>query len=169
MDTNQKNLIGRRYASPCGPMTLMADGDRLVACLWGEMEVTKGESAVLDKAVRQLDEYFAGVRTVFDAPFAMHGTEFRMRVWRALTEIPYGEVKTYGQLAAELGMSGGARAIGNAVSANPLNFFIPCHRVVPSAGGVGGYEGGTEAKRFILALERETKEKCDKKSIFSLF
>lgn len=165
--SQQKNIISRIYVSPCGPMVLHAMGDCLVACLWDNRSVTGGESPVIDRAIQQLDEYFDGKRTSFDIRLSAHGTEFQRRVWRALTEIEFGDVMTYGELAAHIGNPDAARATGRAVGANPLNIFVPCHRIVGAGNTIGGYAGGLAAKRYLLGLERAMKEKCNKKSLFS--
>lgn len=96
--------------------------------------------------------WFAGAATTFDLPLAPRGTEFQRAVWDALCAIPFGEVRTYGQLAADLGRPGGARAVGQANGRNPIALIVPCHRVVATA-GLGGYTGGLAIKRALLAHE----------------
>ena len=111
---------------------------------------------VLVAARDQLAEYFAGGRRGFDLPLAPCGTDFQQRVWLRLREIPYGETRSYGEIAAELGMPPGAsRAVGLANGANPLSVVVPCHRVVGSDGSLTGFGGGLERKRFLLDLESE--------------
>jgi methylated-DNA-[protein]-cysteine S-methyltransferase len=105
------------------------------------------------EAIRQLAEYFAGARRAFDLPLDLRGTPFQLRVWQALLRIPYGETRTYGQLAAQIGHPGAARAVGAANGANPVAIIVPCHRVVASGGGLGGYGGGLDRKEFLLGLE----------------
>lgn len=105
------------------------------------------------ETARQLAEYFAGARRAFELPLDLRGTPFQLRVWNALLRIPYGETRTYGQLAALAGHPGAARAVGAANGANPIAIIVPCHRVVASGGGLGGYGGGLDCKRFLLALE----------------
>jgi methylated-DNA-[protein]-cysteine S-methyltransferase len=105
------------------------------------------------EATRQLAEYFAGARRAFDLPLDLRGTPFQLRVWEALLRIPYGETRTYGQLAAQIGHPGAARAVGAANGANPVAIIVPCHRVVASGGGLGGYGGGLDRKEFLLGLE----------------
>ena len=102
----------------------------------------------------QLAEYFAGERTRFDLELAPAGTPFQLEVWEALRRIPYGGTRSYGELAAELGRPGSARAVGAANARNPISIVVPCHRVVGSAGALTGYAGGVEAKRALLDLER---------------
>jgi methylated-DNA-[protein]-cysteine S-methyltransferase len=108
---------------------------------------------VLRLAARQLDEYFAGARTRFELPLRLDGTAFQRRVWQALTEIPYGETRSYGALARALARPGASRAVGSANGRNPVGIIVPCHRVIASDGSLGGYAGGMPAKRWLLALE----------------
>lgn len=105
----------------------------------------------IDEVVRRA----AGDAPSFEVPVDVGGTGFQRRVWEALTEIPRGETRTYGEIAAHLGSPGAARAVGRACATNPLPVVVPCHRVVPAAGGFGGYRGGVEIKRRLLAEERE--------------
>ena len=110
-------------------------------------------SPVLLAARCWLDAYFAGERPgVADVPLAPRGTAFQRRVWDALLAIPYGETRTYGELAVALGSS--ARAVGSAVGKNPISVIVPCHRVLGAGGSLTGYAGGLERKRALLALER---------------
>jgi methylated-DNA-[protein]-cysteine S-methyltransferase len=111
-----------------------------------------GESAVSHAAL-QLEEYFAGRRTVFDVPLDPAGTPFQLEVWLALTEIPYGVVCSYGQLAGRLGRPTASRAVGAANGANPIPILLPCHRVIGATGSLTGYGGGLPRKRALLALE----------------
>ena len=102
----------------------------------------------------QLREYFAGKRKSFDLPLDLSGTPFQMEVWKALLEIPFGQVVTYGELARRIGRPRAARAVGNAVGANPVPIVIPCHRVVPKSGGIGNFGPGPEWKARLLGLEQ---------------
>ncbi|HSU95656.1 MAG TPA: methylated-DNA--[protein]-cysteine S-methyltransferase [Gemmatimonadaceae bacterium] len=106
-----------------------------------------------EASVQQLGEYFRGERTQFDLPLAPHGSEFQLRVWSLLREIPYGETRSYGQLAKELGNPLLAREVGGANARNPLSIVVPCHRVVGADGRLVGYAGGLERKQFLLDLE----------------
>lgn len=108
---------------------------------------------VFGKAIDQLAEYFAGERTEFDIATRPEGTDFQRTVWAALTEIPYGETRTYGQIAARIGNPKSSRAVGLANGRNPLSIIVPCHRVIGSTGSLTGYGGGVERKRFLLDLE----------------
>ena len=113
------------------------------------------QRAALDPVARELDEYFAGTRTRFDLPIDWRlVTPFARRVLRAAVAVPYGRVATYAQVAAEAGSPGGSRAAGNALGSNPFPIVVPCHRVVRSGGGLGGYTGGLHRKELLLALER---------------
>ena len=110
-------------------------------------------SELLFKAAAQLQEYFAGTRRVFDLPISAKGTAFEMAVWQALREIPYGQTRTYGQIASLIGHPGAARAVGRACSRNPLLIVVPCHRVLGAGGKLTGFTAGLEVKRALLAAE----------------
>jgi O-6-methylguanine DNA methyltransferase len=107
----------------------------------------------LDKARAEIGEYFAGKRTEFDVALDLRGTPFQLRVWRALCEIPFGETRSYAELARRIRSPLAVRAVGAANGANPVPIIVPCHRVIASDGGLGGYGGGLEAKRRLLAFE----------------
>lgn len=109
--------------------------------------------AVLTRTRDQLAEYFAGDRREFDLPLAPAGNPFRQQVWALLQEIPYGETRTYGDLARQLGDRNLAQAVGSANARNPVSIIIPCHRVVGAAGALTGYAGGLDRKHFLLGLE----------------
>jgi methylated-DNA-[protein]-cysteine S-methyltransferase len=116
--------------------------------------VDSPEDAVLLAAECQLAEYFRGERRVFDVPLAPRGTEFQQRVWQALREIPFGETRSYGQVAERIGQPTAVRAVGAANGRNPLSIVAPCHRVIGANGDLTGFAGGIETKRFLLALEK---------------
>ena len=111
-------------------------------------------AALLRRAARELEEYFAGERRDFTLPLAPAGTPFQQRVWRALEAIPYGETRTYAQIAAAVGNPRAVRAVGGANHRNPLPVVIPCHRVIGADGSLTGYAGGLERKTLLLGLER---------------
>lgn len=113
------------------------------------------QTPLLQETEEQLNEYFAGVRREFDLPLAPRGTPFQQAVWRLLLRIPYGEVRTYGQLATALGKPGASRAVGSACRRNPLCILIPCHRVVGADGSLTGYAGGLDIKEYLLELEKQ--------------
>ncbi|HET9633327.1 MAG TPA: methylated-DNA--[protein]-cysteine S-methyltransferase, partial [Terrabacter sp.] len=109
-------------------------------------------------AVTQLDAYFSGSLTTFDLPLAPRGDAFHQRVWALLREIPYGETRSYGQLATALGDRNLAQAVGTANGRNPIAIVVPCHRVIGADGSLVGYAGGLDRKRFLLALEEPSAD-----------
>ncbi len=111
------------------------------------------DDPVLCEAVRQLTEYFEGQRRSFDLPLDLRGTPFQLRVWKALLNIPYGETRSYGELALKLGSPGASRAVGAANGSNPVAIVVPCHRVIGTGGGLCGYGGGLDRKKSLLDLE----------------
>ena len=146
-----------RHGTPVGTVVLAAAEDGALTHLQFARRFAppahwREDAARFDTVRRQLDEYFAGCRRRFDVPLAPAGTAFQRRVWRALMEIPFGHVITYGELARRVDRPGAARAVGRANGANPIAIIIPCHRVV-AANGIGGYGGGVDVKRRLLALE----------------
>lgn len=110
-------------------------------------------SPLLEQAKQQLAEYFAGQRQVFDLPLRVQGTPFQQRVWAALREIPYGQTRSYKQIAEQIGSPNASRAVGMANNRNPIAILIPCHRVIGADGSLTGYAGGLAAKERLLALE----------------
>lgn len=149
--------------SPVGELTLVADERGLAAILWENDKPDrvrldalneKPDHPVLVETERQLSEYFAGTRRSFDVPLSFAGTDFQKRVWAALLAIPFGETRSYGEIADQLGAPGASRAVGAANGRNPISIIAPCHRVVGSTGKLTGFAGGLEAKAFLLDLER---------------
>lgn len=118
------------------------------------LPATEERTPLLERAQRQLEEYFAGGRRAFDLPLQPQGTDFQRAVWRALVDIPYGETRNYRQMAEAAGSPKGYRAAGLANNRNPIVVVIPCHRVVGSDGSLTGYGGGLDKKEYLLALER---------------
>ena len=150
---NDSEII--RTASPLGTLQLEFRSGALAACrLVTGFPETPGypPSAETAKALRELEEYFAGTRRDFSVRINAEGTPFQLAVWAALRRIPYGEVRTYGEVAAMIGRAGASRAVGGACHANPIPVVIPCHRVV-AAHGPGGFGSGLETKRRLLSLE----------------
>lgn len=144
--------------SPLGPLTLVEEDGALVQLAFDGYTVLESEevdSPLLREAERQLASYFAGQLQVFSLPLCTKGTPFQEKVWCALQKIPYGETRTYGELAAMIGQPTAARAVGGANHRNPLAIIIPCHRVVAAHGGLGGYGGGLDKKQWLLALEEK--------------
>ena len=118
----------------------------------------KIETPLIKKAAAQLAEYFDGKRKTFDLPLAPHGTNFQMQVWKALQNIPYGETRSYGEVAAMIGNSKACRAVGMANNRNPIPIIIPCHRVIGHNGSLTGYAGGLVLKRKLLELEQRKSD-----------
>ncbi|WP_354002706.1 methylated-DNA--[protein]-cysteine S-methyltransferase [Occultella kanbiaonis] len=146
--------------SPIGPLVLLADSDgALTGLLYpGHRTITLAEGALADpapfrEARTQLEEYFAGGRTSFDVRLAPAGTSFQQAAWEQLLLIPFGETRSYGQIADALGQPGAARAVGLANNRNPISIIVPCHRVIGADGNLTGYGGGIDAKKFLLDLE----------------
>lgn len=145
--------------TPVGPVRLAAEDGFLTELTFGAGTQTVGQedSEILDRAERQLMEYFDGRRREFDLPLRPKGTPFQLENWRALQQIPYGETATYGDIARRIGRPKAFRAVGMANHSNPISILIPCHRVVGSDGSLTGYGGGLEVKRFLLDLEQKWK------------
>lgn len=168
----------RRYYAPCGELVLGSYSDRLCLCDWMAegghrkvvddrlirmlgVELAEGTSSVIETAIEQLDEYFAGVRRSFDVPLLLVGTEFQKRVWRELLSIPYGATISYGEMACNIGKPKAVRAVANANGANVISIFAPCHRVIGSDGSLTGYAGGLHAKEYLLNLEHSMQTAPD--------
>jgi len=166
----KKNVIKtRRYESPCGTLLLGSFGDKLCLCDWQiekhrgnvdrrlkrilNAEFEEGTSEAIEQAVRQLDEFFAGKRKVFDVPLLLVGTDFQKKVWNELLNIPFGETISYKEMARRIGLPTAVRAVANANGANSVSIFAPCHRVIGSDNSLTGYGGGLAAKEKLLKLE----------------
>jgi len=153
--------------SPVGELRLIAGENGLRAILWGaedaeriasiDDELVEGTTAVLDEAISQLEEYFAGTRREFDLPLDPAGTEFQQSAWMVLRTIPYGQTISYGQQAEQLGDPNKARAVGAANGKNPLSIVVPCHRVVGSNGHLTGFAAGIDVKSWLLDHERQPR------------
>jgi methylated-DNA-[protein]-cysteine S-methyltransferase len=156
------SLICKYFASPVGKLKLVTSNLGLVALLWEnddpkrvplDERIEDGNHPILVLAEAELEEYFAGKRGIFSVPLDMRGTSFQKQVWQALQEIPFGETRSYGQLASQLGKPSAARAVGAANGRNPVSIIVPCHRVIGSSGKLTGFAGGLDAKAHLLALE----------------
>ena len=155
------NLVQFKMITPIGLLYLIASAKGLKGIYWSKQEVksvasldnSRQEEKILDDASRQLAEYFAGTRKSFNIPFDLEGTPFQIKVWNALSKIPYGQTAAYQDIARNINNSKAVRAVGSANGKNPLCIMIPCHRVITSAGTIGGYAGGINVKRQLLALE----------------
>ena len=148
--------------SPVGQLTLVARDGKLNAVLWEKERANRvrlgelweaNDSAVLLAAEQQLKEYFAGTRHQFELELDFTGTAFQKQVWQALLTIPFGETRSYSQIAQQIGNPKAVRAVGAANGRNPISIIAPCHRVIGASGGLTGFAGGLEAKQYLLALE----------------
>ncbi|MDR2041425.1 MAG: methylated-DNA--[protein]-cysteine S-methyltransferase [Tannerella sp.] len=149
------------YHSPAGILRVAENGKAITHIQWAGTQPAPAETAqeptpLLREAARQLSEYFAGQRRTFDLPLAPQGTAFQLRTWQALREIPYGQTRSYKQVAEAIGCPKGARAVGGANNRNPVSILTPCHRVIGADGRPVGYAGGLEAKKWLLALEQSS-------------
>lgn len=145
------------YEYPLGFMTLGCSNKGLTYALFGKQKVCgyeEKEAPLLAKANQELAEYFSIKRKTFDIPLDPSGTLFQKNVWNSLTHIPYGETRTYGEIAKESGNEKASRAVGLANHHNPLAIFIPCHRVIGKNGTLTGYAGGLSVKEYLLHLEK---------------
>ena len=162
------------YNSPCGEIILASVGDELCLCDWNEMPCAernklrllrymKAEfkietSSILEQTKKQLDEYFTGNRKTFDIPLHPVGTDFQKKVWNALLDIPYGETRSYKEIAISMDTPNGTRAVAGAIGSNGISILIPCHRVIGSNHSLTGFAGGLTTKRFLLELETEQRQ-----------
>jgi len=147
-------LFDATVKTPLGPLHLRADARKIVAAQFAASLSHRHKSnAILRRCARELAEYFVGTRKAFRVGVRLQGTPFQCATWKALRHIPYGKTVTYGELARRIGRPKAARAVGSAVGKNPFLILLPCHRVVPSSGGIGKYAGGARRKAELLALE----------------
>lgn len=148
--------------SPVGILRLVASDKGLAAVLWendrpGRVPLgpmVEGRNDLLDEAERQLSSYFEHSAQAFDLPLDFRGTDFQRQVWSALLEIPFGETRSYGEIAHSIGRPTAYRAVGAANGRNPISIIAPCHRVIGNSGELTGFAGGIEAKQYLLDLER---------------
>lgn len=162
-------ILIRHWQSPIGEMTIGSIGEELCISDWTcnlrrtavdvcicrdlKSEYKDGTSPTVEQAIRELEEYFAGTRRVFDVPVRIIGTDFQHIVRSELMNIPYGSTISYAELAKRIGNPKAVRAVANAIATNPLSIFVPCHRVIGSGGSLTGYAGGLAAKLSLLSLE----------------
>ncbi|MGF6899296.1 methylated-DNA-[protein]-cysteine S-methyltransferase [Paraburkholderia sp. GAS348] len=148
--------------SPVGELKLVANGNRLAAILWENDKpnrvrlperVEADDRPILIETERQLNEYFAGTRDRFDLELDFQGTDFQKKVWAALLTIPFGETRSYADIATQIGHINAVRAVGAANGRNPLSIVAPCHRVIGASGDLTGFAGGLANKMFLLSLE----------------
>lgn len=149
------------YDTPVGKIEIAENG-RAITNIYFDKEndvqnAEVKETPLLKEAGKQIKEYFEGKRKVFDLPLEAKGTEFQERVWKALQEIPYGETRSYGQIAKNIGQPKAPRAVGMANNRNLISIIIPWHRVIGANGKLVGFGGGLDVKEYLLTLEKEYK------------
>jgi len=154
------------YETPIGVIIIAESDDKITHLVFRGEEISeekyeRKETPVLAETARQIREYFEGARREFDIPLSPSGTEFMLRVWKALQEIPYGETRSYKDIAERAGCGKGFRAVGMANNRNPIAIIIPCHRVIGSSGTLVGYGGGLDKKRFLLDLEKSNSNRSE--------
>lgn len=158
----KQDIIIKKYMSPCGMLVLGDFDGQLCLCDWqesGHREITdhrlnrflnagsiSGTTDVIEQAISQLEEFFDGKRRYFDIPLLTVGTDFQKKVWHRLMSIDYGQTVSYGDIAMSMNMESATRAVANAIGANAISIFVPCHRVVGKTGNLTGYAGGINAK-----------------------
>lgn len=139
--------------SPIGPLTAVGDDHGLRELLFGPSEIQSAQHPISEQLKRELEEYFQRRRIAFEIPLRPSGTPFQLAVWELLRQIPFGQTRTYSELAEALGDRDKTRAVGAANGANPIPILIPCHRVIGKDGSLTGYAGGKDIKRALLELE----------------
>lgn len=156
-------LVYMYMDSPVGVLKLVAHDQALVAVMWDNEDhkrvrlaelIEDRQHPMLHKVKQQLEEYFAGQRQQFDLPLDFQGTAFQQQVWQALLSIPYGETRSYKEIAVQLGNEKAVRAVGAANGKNPISIIAPCHRVIGSSGALVGFAGGLDKKQILLSLEQ---------------
>jgi O-6-methylguanine DNA methyltransferase len=151
-----ETLYYSRIDFPIGPLLLVVSERGLVALEFGRGRIAAGWVESVERTApyaRQLEEYFSGRRRRFDLPLDLRGTDFQKRCWQELLKIPYGETRSYAEIARAVGNPLAVRAVGLANGQNPIAIIVPCHRVIGSDGSLTGYGGGLETKRRLLELE----------------
>lgn len=172
----KQNYVSKTIESPVGRMILVASQKGLTGILWEKEDPNRvkpenifqdDHDPVLMKAEHQLKEYFNGKRKIFTLDLDFNGTEFQKKVWNALLTIPYGETRTYREIARQIGNPNSSRAVGSASGKNPISIVAPCHRVIGSSGKLVGFGGGLENKALLLDLEKSVSGKLRQISLFS--
>ena len=157
------DLFETTLPSPVGALRLVASDAGLVAILWENdkpgrvrfgLTIEQPDHPILAETTRQLRAYFAGDLSAFDLPLDARGTDFQKSVWAELSHIPFGETRSYGELARAIGRPSASRAVGADNGRNPISIVVPCHRVIGTNGALTGFAGGLDAKRTLLALEQ---------------
>ena len=156
-------LVYMYMDSPVGALKLVAHDQALVAVMWDNEDhkrvrlaelIENIQHPMLLKVKQQLEQYFAGQRQQFNLPLDFQGTDFQQQVWRALLTIPYGETRSYKDIALQIGNEKAVRAVGAANGRNPISIIAPCHRVIGSGGALVGFAGGLDKKQILLSLEQ---------------
>lgn len=145
------------YDTELGKIFISSNGDSITSVSLKNqniLDIKERRTTLTDKAALQINEYFAGKRKAFDVPIAPKGTEFQQKVWQALREIPYGQTRSYKEVAIAIGNPKGSRAVGMANHKNPILLLIPCHRVIGSKGSLVGFAVGVDVKERLLQIER---------------
>lgn len=157
----------RKINSKIGSLYLVASDKAIYGVFWDDEHHPKekagsAQSKILDRAEKQITEYLEGRRKIFDLPLELDGTPFQQRVWAELRKIPYGETRSYKQIATALKDPNACRAVGTANGRNPISLIVPCHRVINAGGKLGGYAGGLSIKERLLELETTGKMRKEK-------
>ena len=155
MDSETKNIETACFESPIGIIELKQCNGFLTGLEFMDEGKATDIPASLQSSVNQIKDWFSGKTTTFDLPLKPKGTPFQLSVWQILTEIPYGQTATYGDIANKLGIKNGSRAVGLANGSNPISLIIPCHRVIGANGKLTGYRGGLQRKEWLLRFEKE--------------
>lgn len=142
------------FKSDIGIICVEDNGEKLISVKLCKSAESSNRSALTEKAISQLKEYFCGTRKSFDLPLEMKGTDFQKKVWSALCRIPYGETRSYKDIAEEIGKPKAVRAVGGANNKNRFMIIVPCHRVIGADGSLTGYAGGIDVKKKLLKLEQ---------------
>lgn len=153
----EKEKFYYTYETKIGSITIAGGLNVITMIKYGKHSFSylrEQSNEILDKTAKELEEYLIGNRKQFDVPFQMQGTEFQEKVWKALCTIPYGETRSYGQIAKQIGNAKASRAVGMANNKNPIMIIIPCHRVIGANGKLVGYGGGLELKKKLLEIEK---------------
>ncbi|RUP38012.1 MAG: methylated-DNA--[protein]-cysteine S-methyltransferase [Acinetobacter sp.] len=157
-------LVYMYMDSPVGALKLVAHDQALVAVMWDNEDhkrvrlaelIEDRQHPMLLRVKKQLEEYFTGQRQQFDLPLDFQGTDFQQQVWQALLTIPYGEKRSYKDIAVQIGNEKAVRAVGAANGRNPISIIAPCHRVIGSSGALVGFAGGLDKKQILLSLEQQ--------------
>ena len=156
-------LVYMYMDSPVGALKLVAHDHALVAVMWDNEDhkrvrlaelIEDHQHPMLQRVKKQLEQYFAGQRQQFDLPLDFQGTDFQQQVWQTLLTIPYGETRSYKEIAVQIGNEKAVRAVGAANGRNPISIIAPCHRVIGSSGALVGFAGGLDKKQILLSLEQ---------------